>query len=166
MTMTSTSCLYMKVLFSLLFTCWGFWWDRFLVWSAHKESPRLSLGREDLWRKRIITRWVRYMVNRSPGHHKTWNTPFATRQQHNNMETPTFDNTVELFHVVVCFAVVHHCSDGEDQLGLYLRESIKHTLTEWKWNKLIKRRQKLQIPAIQAVVLWSAWGASVTTNPV
>lgn len=79
--MTSTSCLYMNVLFSLLLTCWGFWRDRFLVWSERKESPRLSLGREDLRRKRR-TRRVRSILNRAPGHHKTGNTPFVARQQH------------------------------------------------------------------------------------
>lgn len=168
--MTSTSCLYMNLLYSPLHTCWGFWRDRFLVWSEHKESPRLSLGREDLRRKRRITSRVRYILHRSPGHHKTHHLPPG-----NNTGAPTFDNTVELFHVVVCFAIVHHCSDGEDQFRLYLRESIEHTLTHkrvgndksiqtkmynyntiWrivKWHKAFKSMQKLQIPVINAVVL-------------
>lgn len=126
MTMTSTSCLYMNVLFSLLLACWGFCRDRSLVWSERKESPRLSLGREALRRKRRITSRVRYILNRSPViiRHKT-----HRLLPGNNTGAPTFDNTVELFHVVVCFAIVHHCSDGEDQLRLYLRESIEHTLT-------------------------------------
>lgn len=51
------------------------------------------------------------------------------QQTASNYWTPTFDNTVELFHVVMCFAIVHHSSDREDQLRLDLRESIKHTLS-------------------------------------
>lgn len=47
-----------------------------------------------------------------------------------NMWVPTFDNTEELFHVVVCFAVVNHCGNREDQLGLDLREPVKHTLQQ------------------------------------
>lgn len=48
------------------------------------------------------------------------------------MWAPTFDNTGELLHVVVCFSVVNHRSDGEDQLGLDLREPVKHTLQQIK----------------------------------
>lgn len=65
-----------------------------------------------------------------------------------SMLVPTFDNTGELFHVVVCFSVVNHCSNREDQLGLDLREPVKNTLQqiererekdEVKNNKKIKK---------------------------
>lgn len=48
------------------------------------------------------------------------------------MRVPTFDNTGELFHVVVCFAVVNHSSNREDQLGLDLRKPVKDTLRQNK----------------------------------
>lgn len=41
---------------------------------------------------------------------------------------PTFDDADELLHVVVCFPVVNHRSNGEDQLGLNLREPVENTL--------------------------------------
>lgn len=41
---------------------------------------------------------------------------------------PTFDNTDELFHVVMCFAVVNNSGNREDQLGLNLRKPVKNTL--------------------------------------
>lgn len=76
-----------------------------------------------------------YTLNRSPGHHRTDKADSPPgrslkQQTATNCCILTFDNTVELFHVVMCFAVVHHCSDGEDQLRLYLRESIEHTLSQ------------------------------------
>lgn len=54
----------------------------------------------------------------------------------------TFDNTVELFHVVVCFAIVHHCSNREDQLRLYLREPIEHTLQRKKVGSIHTNKPK------------------------
>lgn len=44
------------------------------------------------------------------------------------MWLPTFDNTGQLFHVVMCFAVVNHSGNREDQLGLDLRKPVKDTL--------------------------------------
>lgn len=41
---------------------------------------------------------------------------------------PTFDDANELLHVVVCFPIVHHRSNREDQLGLDLREPVENTL--------------------------------------
>lgn len=41
---------------------------------------------------------------------------------------PTFHNAEELLHVVVRLAVVNHCSNRENQFGLYLGESVKDTL--------------------------------------
>lgn len=43
--------------------------------------------------------------------------------------------------MVVCFAIVHDCSDGEDQLGLYLREPIEHTLSQ-KSVKMLKQYEQ------------------------
>lgn len=57
----------------------------------------------------------------------------------NNMWVQTFDNNEELFHVVMCFAVVNHGSNREDELGLDLRESVQHTLT--KIERMIRLRQ-------------------------
>lgn len=34
-----------------LLTCWGFWRGQFPVWSESRESPPLSLSREDLQRE-------------------------------------------------------------------------------------------------------------------
>lgn len=47
----------------------------------------------------------------------------------------TFDNTGQLLHVVVCFSVVNHSGNREDQLGLDLRKPVKDTLTQ-------KRRER------------------------
>lgn len=58
------------------------------------------------------------------------------------MWAPTFDNTGELLHVVVRFSVVNHCSDGEDQLGLDLREPVKHTLQQIKREREREMRLK------------------------
>lgn len=41
---------------------------------------------------------------------------------------PTFDDADELLHVVVCFPVVNHRRNREDQLGLNLREPVENTL--------------------------------------
>lgn len=70
---------------------------------------------------------------------------------------PTFDNTLKLLHVVVCFAVVHHCSDGEDQLRLYLREPVEHTLshrTEKKWWNKMKKMVESRLAKNQAESLY------------
>lgn len=40
----------------------------------------------------------------------------------------TFDNADKLLHVVVCFPVVNHRSDREDQLGLNLGEPVQNAL--------------------------------------
>ena len=55
---------------------------------------------------------------------------------------PTFDNTDELFHVVVRFAVVNHGGDREDQLGLDLRESVKNPLGSKKREREIQRERE------------------------
>lgn len=60
-----------------------------------------------------------------------------------SMWVPTFDNTGELFHVVVCFSVVNHCSNREDQLGLDLREPVKNTLQQ------IKREREMRLKTIK-----------------
>lgn len=41
---------------------------------------------------------------------------------------PTSDDADELLHVVVCLPVVHHRGNGEDQLGLDLREPVEDAL--------------------------------------
>ncbi len=49
-----------------------------------------------------------------------------------SMWVPTFDNTDQLFHVVMCFAVVNHSGNREDQLGLNLGKPVKDTLRQKK----------------------------------
>lgn len=58
-----------------------------------------------------------------------------------NTRVPTFDNTDEFFHVVMCFAIVNHCGNREDQLWLYLREPVKNTLQQ-KREKYMKERNE------------------------
>lgn len=54
----------------------------------------------------------------------------------------TFDNAGELFHVVVCFAVVNHSGNREDQLGLDLRKPVKDTLKRERERRLKPMKMK------------------------
>lgn len=52
----------------------------------------------------------------------------------------TFDDTDKLLHVVVCFAVVNYSSNGEDQLGLDLREPVQDALQSSTASEIAKKR--------------------------
>lgn len=72
-----------------------------------------------------------------------------------NMIVPTFDDTEEFFHVVMCFAIVNHCSNREDQLWLYLRKPVKNTLQQKK-EKYVKEYRYINIVKYQKRNLNSA----------
>lgn len=67
----------------------------------------------------------------------------------------TFDDTGQLLHVVMCFPVVNHSGDREDQFGLDLRKSVEDTLRERKEREGgVLQKHKFTITALHSQT-WS-----------
>ena len=69
------------------------------------------------------------------------------------MWVPTFDNAGQFFHVVMCFAVVNHRRDREDQFGLDLRKPVEDALRERETEReRVKKKKELIISAREHTV--------------